>query len=189
MEVLLQPEQVEGGREGEMGRDVLIRWKNLPQYEATWEPVETLARHCPEFNLEDKVRYVERARPLIILHNLASKWFFQPNSFEPTKELLTAFLSVFGPIRYLDVSKDQLNGELCTASVQYFVHDEFINALKILCCCSLRQEHSLELVDYEVTLGPAPCGIALAIHPVEQEKIVTRMRKLKICEDQDTLCS
>ncbi|KAL6548622.1 hypothetical protein OROGR_009043 [Orobanche gracilis] len=131
--------------------------------------------------------YVERARPLIIIHNLASKWFFQPNSFEPTKELLTAFLSVFGPIRYLDVSKDQLNGELCTASVQYFVHDDFINALKILCCCSLRQEHSPELVDYEVTLGPAPCEIALAIHPVEQEKIVTRMRKLKICEDQDTL--
>ncbi|KAL6551423.1 hypothetical protein OROGR_007577 [Orobanche gracilis] len=133
--------------------------------------------------------YVDSARPLIILRNLASKWFFQPNSFEPTKELLTAFLSVFGPIRYLDVSKDQLNGELCTASVQYFVHDDFINALKILCCCSLRQEHSPELVDYEVTLGPAPCGIALAIRPVEQEKIVTRMRKLKICEDQDTLCS
>ncbi|KAL6500083.1 hypothetical protein OROGR_027993 [Orobanche gracilis] len=136
----------------------------------------TIPRICET----ERIWYVERARPLIILHNLTSKLFVQPNSFEPIEEILTAFLSFFGPITYswyLDVSKDQLNGETCTASVQYFVHDDFINALKIL-CCSLRQ-----LVDYEVTLGPAPCGIALAIHPVKQEKIVTRMRKGLFCEE------
>ncbi|KAJ9546959.1 hypothetical protein OSB04_019502 [Centaurea solstitialis] len=37
MEVLLKPGQVEGVREGEAGKEVLIRWKDLPEYEATWE--------------------------------------------------------------------------------------------------------------------------------------------------------
>lgn len=37
MEVILQPDVVEGVREGVKGREVLVRWKDLPKYEATWE--------------------------------------------------------------------------------------------------------------------------------------------------------
>lgn len=42
MEVLLQPGQVEGVRDGVMVREVLIRWKDLPMYEATWENLEEM---------------------------------------------------------------------------------------------------------------------------------------------------
>lgn len=35
MEVLLEPAQIEGVREGASGQEVLIRWKDLPSYEAT----------------------------------------------------------------------------------------------------------------------------------------------------------
>nr|KAJ0206941.1 hypothetical protein LSAT_V11C500278620 [Lactuca sativa] len=37
MEVLLQPEVVEGVREGGRDKEVLTRWQGLPEYEATWE--------------------------------------------------------------------------------------------------------------------------------------------------------
>ena len=35
--------------------DVLIPWKGLPNFEATWESVEATRRQFPAFNLEDKV--------------------------------------------------------------------------------------------------------------------------------------
>ncbi|KAJ9556550.1 hypothetical protein OSB04_011164 [Centaurea solstitialis] len=59
MEVLLQPEQVEGVREGMSGREVLIRWKDLPMYEATWERFEDMVLQFPDFHLEDKVNVWE----------------------------------------------------------------------------------------------------------------------------------
>lgn len=55
MEVLLQPNRVEGVRDGTRGPEVLIRWKDLPEYEATWEPFEAINRQFPDFHLEDKV--------------------------------------------------------------------------------------------------------------------------------------
>ncbi|KAJ9536303.1 hypothetical protein OSB04_un000512 [Centaurea solstitialis] len=59
MEVLLQPERVEGVREGTSGREVLIRWKDLPTYEATWERFEDMVQQFPDFHLEDKVNVWE----------------------------------------------------------------------------------------------------------------------------------
>ncbi|GJV43000.1 putative mitochondrial protein, partial [Tanacetum coccineum] len=32
-----------------------IHWKNLPGYEATWEPINIIHEQFPEFHLEDKV--------------------------------------------------------------------------------------------------------------------------------------
>ncbi|KAL6495964.1 hypothetical protein OROGR_030527 [Orobanche gracilis] len=54
MEVLLQPDQVEGVRAGESGREVLIRSKDLSSYEVTWELFDDMARQFPDFHLEDK---------------------------------------------------------------------------------------------------------------------------------------
>ncbi|GJT91194.1 ty3-gypsy retrotransposon protein [Tanacetum coccineum] len=59
MEVILQPEEVLGIREGsnstQGSREALIRWKNLPGYEAMWEPINIIREQFPEFHLEDKV--------------------------------------------------------------------------------------------------------------------------------------
>ncbi|XP_073221507.1 uncharacterized protein [Cicer arietinum] len=33
---------------------VLILWKDLPNFEATWEPIETIMEKFPSFHLEDK---------------------------------------------------------------------------------------------------------------------------------------
>lgn len=35
--------------------EALIRWKQLPTEEATWEPVDQLEQNFPHLNLEDKV--------------------------------------------------------------------------------------------------------------------------------------
>ncbi|GJY52720.1 cornichon homolog 4-like protein [Tanacetum coccineum] len=56
MEMLIQPEEVKGIREGKTKSDdkeVLIRWKNLPEHDATWEPMATIQRQFPDFHLED----------------------------------------------------------------------------------------------------------------------------------------
>ncbi|KAL4564447.1 hypothetical protein LXL04_028511 [Taraxacum kok-saghyz] len=51
MEVLLQPGQVEGVRQGDAGLEVLIRWADLPDYEATWESGDMIKEQFPHFNL------------------------------------------------------------------------------------------------------------------------------------------
>ena len=55
MEVVLQPDQVEGVRKGVDGKEVLIRWKDLPEYDATWEPFDNMKQQFPNFHLEDNV--------------------------------------------------------------------------------------------------------------------------------------
>ena len=35
--------------------EVLIKWKNLPEHEASWEPSVMIKEQFPEFHLEDKV--------------------------------------------------------------------------------------------------------------------------------------
>ena len=58
MEVLLEPETIAGIRQGPNGgAEVLIGWKGLPAYEATWEPIDVVKQQFPEFHLEDKVPF------------------------------------------------------------------------------------------------------------------------------------
>ena len=38
-----------------VGPEVLIKWKNLPKFEASWEPAELIKSQFPDFHLEDKV--------------------------------------------------------------------------------------------------------------------------------------
>ncbi|GKA52187.1 ty3-gypsy retrotransposon protein, partial [Tanacetum coccineum] len=55
--VVLQPEAVLGVRpskEQKDGQEVLIRWKNLPLYDASWEQFDYIEQQFPEFHLEDK---------------------------------------------------------------------------------------------------------------------------------------
>ena len=48
--------------------EVLIRWKDLPGYEATWEPFEMIQAQFPSFHLVDKVSAWEgsnvRSKPI-----------------------------------------------------------------------------------------------------------------------------
>ena len=39
--------------------EVLLRWKNLPDFEDTWEKFSTILDQFPDFNLEDKVKSFE----------------------------------------------------------------------------------------------------------------------------------
>ena len=59
MELILVPDRVEGVREGKSSngedREVLIKWKDLPTYEATWELYSIIQKQFPDFHLEDKV--------------------------------------------------------------------------------------------------------------------------------------
>ncbi|GJY74338.1 transposon Tf2-1 polyprotein isoform X1 [Tanacetum coccineum] len=71
MEMLLQPKEVLGTRMDSIGKhEVLIRWKDLPGYEATWEPLENIQQQFPEFYLEDKVILWERGSDM----NHGAKW-------------------------------------------------------------------------------------------------------------------
>ena len=47
---------------------MLVQWKGLPQYEATWELYEDLKQRFPDFHLEDKVNLEKESndRPPIL---------------------------------------------------------------------------------------------------------------------------
>lgn len=55
----MEPAVVEGIRQylkgGATDKEVLIRWKNLPGYDAFWEPFLHIQQQFPDFNLEDNV--------------------------------------------------------------------------------------------------------------------------------------
>ena len=42
-----------GGKPGEV--EVLLKWKNLPEFEATWEDFQAIQSQFLAFHLEDKV--------------------------------------------------------------------------------------------------------------------------------------
>ena len=74
MEMMVQPQEVLGVREGKSNskedREVLIRWKNLPGYESTWEPIQLIRNQFPDFHLEDKVLLWEAGIDM----NTGQKW-------------------------------------------------------------------------------------------------------------------
>ena len=47
--------------------EVFIQWTDLPDFEATWEPVDTIMHQFPSFHLEDKMTLLGGSivRPLI----------------------------------------------------------------------------------------------------------------------------
>ncbi|GJS50287.1 putative mitochondrial protein [Tanacetum coccineum] len=58
MEVMIQPEKVLAVRNrgtNDNSKELLIRWKNLPERDASWEPMSNIERQFPDFHLEDKV--------------------------------------------------------------------------------------------------------------------------------------
>ncbi|PKU73061.1 hypothetical protein MA16_Dca019264 [Dendrobium catenatum] len=56
LKVIMVPLELMGVRQKEEGaKEVLIRWKNLSDYDATWEPYERVKQQFPSFHLEDKV--------------------------------------------------------------------------------------------------------------------------------------
>ena len=59
MELLLEPEDVLGYRWTGFSLphdvEVLIKWKDLPAHESSWEPYILIQNQFPSFHLEDKV--------------------------------------------------------------------------------------------------------------------------------------
>ena len=55
------------------GPQVLIKWKGLPEFEASWEPGELIIAQFPGFHLEDKVSLdlgVMLGRHRFVIHTL-----------------------------------------------------------------------------------------------------------------------
>ncbi|PKU75390.1 RNA-directed DNA polymerase [Dendrobium catenatum] len=60
LEVMLEPLELAGVRSNKEGsKEVLIKWRGLPDFDATWEPMERMNEQFPSFHLEDKVSFWE----------------------------------------------------------------------------------------------------------------------------------
>nr|GEW55911.1 hypothetical protein [Tanacetum cinerariifolium] len=74
MKLILVPDRVEGVRKGKSSskeeREVLITWKDLPTYEATWELYSTIQKQFLDFHLEDNVAVWEGTDDLELEFNL-----------------------------------------------------------------------------------------------------------------------
>ena len=57
--MLVEPDQVlaicASSTDPQIIAEVLVRWKGLLKFEASWESTEIIRNHFPYFNLEDKV--------------------------------------------------------------------------------------------------------------------------------------
>ena len=57
---MVEPEELLGVRSKAQGQpgevEVLLKWKSLPEYEATWEDFHLIQQQFPDFHLEDKVK-------------------------------------------------------------------------------------------------------------------------------------
>lgn len=61
-EWVVEPMEVTDMRRSEQGKEtkVLVKWKDLPDFESTWEPMTILREQFPDFKLEDKVSSLPR---------------------------------------------------------------------------------------------------------------------------------
>ncbi|KAI5408870.1 variant 2, THO complex subunit 3 [Lathyrus oleraceus] len=68
--------------------EVLIQWQDLPEFEATWEPMEVIKDKFTSFHLEDKVSLLGgRSDSTIITQDTKRKCLqFNPDSLLPTME-------------------------------------------------------------------------------------------------------
>lgn len=55
MEWKVEPEAVRDVKEGKKELEILVKWKHLPEFESSWEPVSLMVEQFPQFHLEDKV--------------------------------------------------------------------------------------------------------------------------------------
>lgn len=56
LELIVEPEELQVVRNrADATKEVLIKWKNLPLFEATWEEANLISTRFPNFHLEDKV--------------------------------------------------------------------------------------------------------------------------------------
>ncbi|WOG96248.1 hypothetical protein DCAR_0415582 [Daucus carota subsp. sativus] len=64
LELVVEPEEVLAVRQVHQGNsahmEVLIKWKGLPTFEATWEDITLTSQRFPSFHLEDKVNLAGR---------------------------------------------------------------------------------------------------------------------------------
>lgn len=60
LELVVEPEKLLGVRPKVNGQssevEVLLKWKSLPKFEATWEDFHLIQQQFPDFHLEDKVK-------------------------------------------------------------------------------------------------------------------------------------
>ncbi|KAF9621179.1 hypothetical protein IFM89_016673 [Coptis chinensis] len=101
----------------------------------------------------------------IILRGVPSRWFAEPRvSSKPSMLVTHTIFSVFGNIRNLNVASDDdlgenvkegsddiVSGLQCKVVVQFEKHEDFSNALKVLCGRSMLKEGSHLRADYEAT--------------------------------------
>ena len=71
LEMIVQPEAAlkfcQSTSNGSSRNEVLLQWKDLPPFEATWEDFATITTQFPDFHLEDMVKLwaVSNVRPPI----------------------------------------------------------------------------------------------------------------------------
>ncbi|OMO70778.1 A-kinase anchor protein 17A-like protein [Corchorus olitorius] len=101
----------------------------------------------------------------IVLRGVPSRWFAEPRvSSKPSTLVTHTIFSAFGKIRLFNVAEDNdfgegsdeddldiVSGLYCKIVVQFEKHQDFYNALKVLCGRSLQKQGSRLSADYEVT--------------------------------------
>ncbi|KAJ9559068.1 hypothetical protein OSB04_013682 [Centaurea solstitialis] len=101
LELLAEPEDIldvrvlEGGDAGQL--EVLVKWKGLPEFEASWEVLEALVQQFPDHHLEDKVKVWggSIAQPPSIRSGLD----MEPPKFDVGSDLLSKRLITGNPDR------------------------------------------------------------------------------------------
>ncbi|ONK76335.1 uncharacterized protein A4U43_C03F26520 [Asparagus officinalis] len=128
------------------------------------EDFEGMKRSWEDF-YRNSLRGVTRRPDTIIVKGVPSRWFAEPRvSSKPSMLVTHTIFSVLGKIRKLNVAEDDdlgtnsgenkgdiVSGLTCKAWVQFESYDDFYNAFKALCGCSMQKEGSRLKVDYEVS--------------------------------------
>ncbi|XP_058069811.1 uncharacterized protein LOC131218939 isoform X2 [Magnolia sinica] len=111
-------------------------------------------------------RGVRQRADTLVLEGVPSRWFAEPRvSSKPSMLVTHTIFSVFGKIRNLNVAGDDdlgktdeegkgvgiVSGLQCKIWVQFENHDDFCNAVKVLCGRSMQKQGSRLRVDYEVS--------------------------------------
>ncbi|XP_020685914.1 protein REDUCED WALL ACETYLATION 3-like [Dendrobium catenatum] len=146
LKVILEPLEFIRVCQKEYGaKEVLIKWKNLPDYDAMWEPYERVKHQFPSFHLEDKVLF------------LMYHYFAATEIYNAIRVFIAAYvwMTGFGNFSYYYIRKD--------FSLARFAQMMWrLNFFVIFCCIVLNNDymlyyicpmHTLFTVMVYVTLG------------------------------------